>query len=136
MVMTPEEIVRDYQQAKNKKNQIKILADLNSTSPSEIKSILAAENVDGIEAPRRAIHRKPNAGKTEPELEPEQEQECALPEIYLRIDAVLAALPAGTATYTRKIAAELVSNLFREYVSERLSCETPTSTKSQPAAQE
>lgn len=42
MQMTNEEIVRDYNAAKNKQKQVRILADLNQTSPSEILTILAA----------------------------------------------------------------------------------------------
>jgi len=41
MMMTNEEIVRDYREAANKSKQIKILADLNCCSPSEIRRVLA-----------------------------------------------------------------------------------------------
>lgn len=37
MTMTDNEIVRDYRAAKNKQQQIAILADLNTTSTDEIK---------------------------------------------------------------------------------------------------
>lgn len=40
MVMSKSEIVRDYKSAKNKMAQIRILADMNVTTPKEIKKIL------------------------------------------------------------------------------------------------
>lgn len=40
MVMTNEEIVRDWAEAKNPASQIAVLADLNATKPDEIKKIL------------------------------------------------------------------------------------------------
>ena len=46
MTMTDNEIVRDYRAAKNKKMQIEILADLNTTTKDEIKKILKANGVD------------------------------------------------------------------------------------------
>ena len=46
MTMTENEIVRDYRAAKNKQQQIAILADLNTTTTDEIKKILKANGVD------------------------------------------------------------------------------------------
>ena len=46
MNMTEKEIVRNYQQAKNKKQQIEILADLNETSKDIIKDILKDHGID------------------------------------------------------------------------------------------
>ena len=40
MEMTNEEICRNYQQAKNRQHQIKILADMNLVSTDEIRKIL------------------------------------------------------------------------------------------------
>ena len=59
MIMTAEEIVRDYLQARNKQKQkqIKILADLNQTTQAEIKRILAENCVEGVEAPKRPRNR-------------------------------------------------------------------------------
>ena len=66
MQMTNEEIIREYRGAKNKKEQIKILADLNTCDTNTIKEILAA----GGEAVARPYKRseKPEekkAAKTE-----------------------------------------------------------------------
>lgn len=47
MEMTNEEIIKSYNEAKNKQKQIKILADLNSCRPIEIKKIV------GIEEPKQ-----------------------------------------------------------------------------------
>lgn len=46
MPMTPAEIVADYKQAKRPSMQIKVLADLNSTSEETIKDILAYGGVE------------------------------------------------------------------------------------------
>lgn len=51
MQMTSEEILRDFRQAKHKKEQIKILAELNACSVEEIVDILKAQGVDG-----RSLH--------------------------------------------------------------------------------
>ena len=48
MEMTREEIVRDFQQAKNKPEQIQILADLNLCKKSEIAAILLEAGCEGI----------------------------------------------------------------------------------------
>lgn len=47
MQMTNEEIIKSYKEAKNKQKQIKILADLNSCRPMEIKKIV------GVEEPKK-----------------------------------------------------------------------------------
>lgn len=122
--MTPEEIVRDYQQAKNKQKQIRILADLNNTSPGEIKAILAAAGVDGVEAPKRSPPKDKQTG-----------QVCGLPEIYLQIETILTALPPNASEYARKSAMELAIALFREYIGPRLSCGTTNVTVSQTETQ-
>lgn len=46
MTMTDNEIVKSYKEAKNKQNQIKVLAELNDTNPEEIKKILKSKGVD------------------------------------------------------------------------------------------
>ena len=46
MHMTDNEIVKSYKQSKNKQHQIKILAELNDTSPEEIKKVLKSKGVD------------------------------------------------------------------------------------------
>ena len=55
MQMTNEEIVRDYNAAANKSKQIKILAELNTVSPGEIRAVLAEAGVEGVEAPKRIV---------------------------------------------------------------------------------
>ena len=44
--MTPGEIVANYRQAADPKNQIKILTDLNVCTPREIEEVLRAEGID------------------------------------------------------------------------------------------
>ena len=68
MYMTNEEIVKEYNEAKDKRGQIQILADMNSCKKDEIRAILAAE---GVELPKRPYNRKkPAAIKTEGTIEP------------------------------------------------------------------
>lgn len=45
MTMSAREIALSYKTAKDKKNQITVLADLNCCSKDEIKNILAAEGI-------------------------------------------------------------------------------------------
>lgn len=52
MEMTPNEILRDFNSAKNKRTQIQILADLNLCDPSDIAAILIAGGADKRQIPR------------------------------------------------------------------------------------
>ena len=54
MMMTEGEIVTSYRDAKNKKQQIAILADLNATTVDEIKAILKKRGIDLRSANSRA----------------------------------------------------------------------------------
>lgn len=54
MQMTENEILRSYNQAKDKKEQVKILADLNCCSKEDIQKILHLDRKEG---------NKPNADK-------------------------------------------------------------------------
>ena len=74
MVMTNEEIVRDYLQARNKSKQIKVLADLNTVAPAEIRAVLAEACVEGIEAPKRIVRKRkpaPPEAEAPPSVAPE-----------------------------------------------------------------
>lgn len=66
MIMTDKEIVRDYNQAKRKAEQIGILADLNCTSKANIRDILEANGVVLKGVPHDK--RKPNHLKENPEF--------------------------------------------------------------------
>lgn len=52
MQMTNEEIVTSYKQAKNKKEQVKILSELNSCSQEDIINVLLNNGVDWRSLPR------------------------------------------------------------------------------------
>lgn len=58
MQMTESEIVKDYREAKNKSEQINILADLNCCSKVEIKEILLNNGVSSQELQRKRKPRK------------------------------------------------------------------------------
>lgn len=51
MVMSREEILRDYKSAKNRRRQVQILAELNCCSRAEIERILGLEKTDDAAAP-------------------------------------------------------------------------------------
>jgi len=112
MMMTREEMVRHYAQAANKAKDIKVLADLNCVTPGEIRAALAQA---GVEAPKRTRAKKPAAGPA-----PAPVQEPALPPVYGQAEAILAALPEGASHAVRRRAGELLADLFRDYLLERL----------------
>lgn len=109
MQMTNEEIVRDYNSAANKSKQIKILAELNAVSPGEIRAVLAQAGVNGVSMPKRIRQNKPESEVQETELT-----------VYERIEMILAALPEDASKYTRDTAANLVVEVFKDYVQQRL----------------
>lgn len=57
MVMTKADIIQEYKQAKNRRNQITILADQNLVSEQEIVDILVA---GGCEVPAYKYRKRPN----------------------------------------------------------------------------
>ena len=69
MMMSHEEIVRSYKNAKSKSKQIGILADLNATTKEEIKKILL---IKGVELPKAGRPKK-EVATPEPKPEPKQE---------------------------------------------------------------
>ena len=64
--MSDEEIVRNYREAKDKKKQVGILADLNVCKPEEIIEILKRGGVPHYALPRKSSPRL---------VEPKQEQQ-------------------------------------------------------------
>lgn len=124
MQMTNEEIVRDYNAAANKSKQIKILAELNTVSPSEIRAILAEAGVAGVEAPKRIVPRKAGVQELAPVSDqtdfPHHAGLALTWEIYDRIETILSALPADASKCARDTAGNLVVTLFRDHVRQRL----------------
>ena len=119
MTMTNEEIIRDYLQARNKQKQIKILADLNQTSQSEIKAVLAAGGVAGVKAPKRIARQKTEEHAPAPAAEPDDCQQEV--NVYDQIEAILTAVTVdGTSLEVRCKAGRLLSAMFTDYLKERL----------------
>ena len=58
MRMTENEIVRNYREAKNKREQVTILADLNRCCKEEIIDILLKNGVEQRELPQKRKPRK------------------------------------------------------------------------------
>lgn len=57
--MTDGEIITSYKQAKNRKKQIGILAELNDTTPDTIKDILVKAGI-ALPAPLNRTARRPH----------------------------------------------------------------------------
>ena len=60
MEMSVGEIKRSYDQAKNKRRQIDILADLNCCDRSEIEKIISVESMREQHEPVKAVVEKPS----------------------------------------------------------------------------
>ena len=63
MQMTNGEIVASYRQAKNKKEQVKILAELNACKIEEITKILVEGGVAPNQLPRNRENKAPEKNK-------------------------------------------------------------------------
>ena len=66
--MTDEEIVRNYREAKNKREQVKILADLNCMSREEIIQILKDGGIKQQELPRNRGEKTQKKTEEKPEI--------------------------------------------------------------------
>lgn len=64
MIMKPSEILKDYNQAADKKKQLLILAQLNACSTEEIKQVLREQGVDYRSFPRTNSKDKSNDAKS------------------------------------------------------------------------
>lgn len=122
MTMTHEEIIRDYKQASNKQKQVRILADLNCVSPSEILTISAENGVEGVKMPSRIMPRK------QPVQAPASPSHTGVQAggdtVYGRIETILGAVPEDATQYMRSNAVNLVVSMFTDYVEKRLGKET------------
>ena len=118
MQMTPEEIVRHYTQAANKHKDIKVLADLNMVTPAEIRAVLAEAGVEGVEAPKRIVRKKKPAPP--PFKAPDKPPREDGPEVYRKIENILAALPGDMGQKARWAAGKLLAEVFAEYLVARL----------------
>ena len=119
MIMTNEEIIREYNEADNNSKQIRILAELNCVTPGEIRAVLAEAGVDGVEAPKRIRRREPVQEPDQKDV-PYQAASSLTWEIYDRIEAILSALPEDASKCARDTAGNLVVTLFRDHVRQRL----------------
>lgn len=124
MQMTNEEIVRDYNAAANKQKQIRVLADLNTTSPGEIRRVLAEAGVYGVEAPKRGRAKKEasSQGSRTVKIPKEERTATAWPEpsFWEHMEAILAALPEKLPPEAEGIVQNLLQTLFADYLERRL----------------
>ena len=88
MIMTTEEIIREYRLAQDKRRQVKILADLNCVSNEEM-AMLLREN--GQEVDKRYFNKPPKKNPAaDQEKEPEVPAVCTLTqqEAYTLVDFI------------------------------------------------
>lgn len=81
MEMTKADILRDWKEAKDKKNQVRVLAELNCTTQEHIVAILKEMGVDGRLLPRK---RKPVVTEEAPPQEKDTPQVIPFPKEALR----------------------------------------------------
>ena len=65
MTMTKEDILKDFREAKDKRAQVKILADLNLCKPEDIIAILKEAGEDGRQF-NGLVQKKPSEDKPKP----------------------------------------------------------------------
>lgn len=75
MTMQPGEIARDYKAAKNKRQQIKILAELNQCDEEDIKFLLEQQGVEIKKTGRKKKEVQIVSADDEPDEEKEQPEE-------------------------------------------------------------
>ena len=94
MVMSREEILRDYKSAKNRRRQVQILADLNCCSRAEIERILDLEKPTDSSpaAGAETEERDPFEAWLHGRLDSMDAEIKALEEKYRKYDAALEAL--------------------------------------------
>ena len=104
------------------------MADLNQTTMAEIKRALAENGVEGVAAPKLRGRRKNPATIPPPEVEappaplPELPQ-GAVPDIYRKIENILATLPEDMGVKARWGAGKMLAEVFAEYLMVRLRLE-------------
>ena len=82
MQMTNGEIVANFRQSKNKREQLKILAELNTCSQEDIKKILIDGGIDPKKIPITRSEKKKDSGKSEyvaPMVEIDEETDVKKP---------------------------------------------------------
>lgn len=111
MQMTHGEILVSYRQAKNKKEQVKILAELNACTQDEIKKILLETGADVRELPRNRattaeVTTKPKPTYAAPTVEITPTEGSVLPEKESPSEIVLLALQVYRADIESRMAKE------------------------------
>lgn len=118
MQMSNEEIIRHYNQAKNKKADIEVLADLNLVKPEVIKKILGDAGVL-----RRKYERKAPAANAECAENHSAEQSADVlnpADIYQRLELIVEGVPEDAGDHVRTCAYNLCRAMYLEYLRKRL----------------
>ena len=111
MTMTKNEICRNYREAKDKPEQIKILADLNCTSVAEIEKILADHGEKVEQSPKSNRGKKAEA-KGEAVVMPARVEEILHAELE-RLEEQMKPLEAQFKPLTEKY--EEIANFMKSY---------------------
>lgn len=101
MEMTPDEILMHYKQAKDKRKQIRILADLNNCSEEDVCASLLAAGIDKRALPRS--RKQKSESLSESESLPEEKAPAEEPVFVLCIQ------PGG---YPMQYQSERISDIY------------------------
>ena len=120
MYMKESEIAREFREGKDKKQKVKILADMNQRTYDEIVEVLRKQGVDvsGVERKPR-VRAKAEKDKPKPVEEKKAEMEARLPE-EIKKPAMAAGLPDIIKdTITQRMIAEtekmeMCANMMKE----------------------
>ena len=118
MQMSNEEIIRHYNQAKDKKADIEILADLNLVKPEAIKKILGDAGLL-----RRKYERKAPAANAECAENHSADQSADVlksADIYQRLESIIEGVPEDAGEHVRTCAYNLCRAMYLEYLRKRL----------------
>lgn len=122
MYMKDNEIVREYREAKDKKEQVKILADMNQSTYDEIVEVLRKKGIDVTGVERKKKGKQGTKESTQKKAVPVEEQKPALAAEQTPDNPLAAGLPEIVKdTITMRMMAE--TEKMEEYQRQIKECE-------------
>ena len=105
MTMSDADIVKEYREAKDKKAQIGILADLNTCSRDEIKEILIKGGVSPKELPRNRKKKDSTEQPCSPRISPEHRSDVIRSALRCYREHTISEMRKAEEEYQSKVAA-------------------------------
>ena len=105
MTMSDADIVKEYREAKDKKAQIGILADLNTCSRDEIKEILIKGGVSPKELPRNRKKKDSPEQPCSPSISPEHRSDVIRSALRCYREHTISEMHKAEEEYQSKVAA-------------------------------